>query len=192
MSAAVLGGTVISNRTPHFACYVPESKCKRPAAALKYGVQSTYATNASVPSPYPVLLCLLGRSAVAAANPLARAEWLKYFGSFFNKEYEAEMQYRAIRNNYNGLKRSAQASKPTPPLVVAWVYKGWNADFVVSKPSYKVAYVEVRPQDTLLPGVYGVLLANSSAASNGLCCCCEYGCMHACAGPSASSGCLPC
>jgi hypothetical protein len=81
---------------------------------------------------------------VAADSPLTRAEWLKYFGSFFNKEYEAENQYRVIRNNYNSLKRSAQETAPNPKLVVAWVYLGWAGDYVVSKPAYKKAYVEVR------------------------------------------------
>jgi ABC-type Fe3+-hydroxamate transport system substrate-binding protein len=90
-----------------------------------------------------MLLCC---SAVAAETPLERAEWLKYFGSFFNKEYEAESQYRVIRNNYNALKRRAQETAPNPRLVVAWVYLGWNSDYVVSKPTYKKAYVEVRSQ----------------------------------------------
>jgi hypothetical protein len=81
---------------------------------------------------------------VAADLPLTRCEWLKYFGSFFNKEYEAENQYRVIRNNYNSLKRNAQETAPNPKLVVAWVYLGWAGDYVVSKPGYKKAYVEVR------------------------------------------------
>jgi hypothetical protein len=90
--------------------------------------------------PYRRLDC----SAIAASTPLARSEWLKYFGSFFNREYEAEAQFRTIRNNYNSLKRDAQQTKPNPPLVVAWTYLGWSGDYVVSKPPYKVAYVEVR------------------------------------------------
>jgi hypothetical protein len=64
-------------------------------------------------------------------------------GSFFNKEYEAETQFRIIRNNYNSLKRDALQTRPNPPLVVAWVYLGWSGDYVVSKPAYKVTYVEV-------------------------------------------------
>ncbi|WIA08608.1 hypothetical protein OEZ85_008037 [Tetradesmus obliquus] len=84
----------------------------------------------------------IAMSAVAASTPLTRSEWLKYFGAFFNKEYEAETLFRAIRNNYNALKRDAQGTRPNPPLLVAWVYLGFSGDYVVSKPPYKVAYVE--------------------------------------------------
>jgi hypothetical protein len=94
--------------------------------------------------PFPAVAAAC-RSAVSAATPLLRAEWLKYFGSFFNKEYEVESQYRVIRDNYNGLKRSAQITAPSPRLVVAWIYLDlWGAQYVVSKPGYKRAYVEVR------------------------------------------------
>eukprot|EP00878_Enallax_costatus_P042402 GHUV01049750.1.p1 GENE.GHUV01049750.1~~GHUV01049750.1.p1 ORF type:complete len:207 (+),score=37.41 GHUV01049750.1:149-769(+) len=90
----------------------------------------------------------IAMSAPTAVSPIGRAEWLRYVSLFFNKEWEAETLVRSIRNDYNSLKRAAQstaAAQGTKP-VVAWIYKGFSADFVVSKAPYKVAYVEVCPQ----------------------------------------------
>lgn len=85
-------------------------------------------------------------SAVTADSPLSRAEWLKYVSTFFNREWESEALFRSIRNTYFTLKRAAQSKANTLPKrkVVLWVYKGWDADFVVSKAPYKLAYVQVR------------------------------------------------
>lgn len=82
-------------------------------------------------------------SAVFAKTPLTRSEWLKYFAAFFNKEFESEPLYRQIRNNYNSLMRAATSASVPRKTVVAWTFKGWSSDFVISKASYKVAYVQV-------------------------------------------------
>eukprot|EP00878_Enallax_costatus_P011899 GHUV01012423.1.p1 GENE.GHUV01012423.1~~GHUV01012423.1.p1 ORF type:complete len:292 (+),score=70.40 GHUV01012423.1:946-1821(+) len=86
----------------------------------------------------------ISMSAVTQDSPLSRAEWLKYVSVFFNKEWEAEALFRTIRTAYSDLKRAAQARSAAinRKPVVLWVYKGFDADFVVSKPPYKLAYVE--------------------------------------------------
>lgn len=92
-----------------------------------------------------VMLCLYCCSAVTADSPQSRSEWLKYVSLFFNREWEAEATFRRIRTGYQDLKRAAQARANAlgNRKVVVWVYKGWDADFVVSKAPYKLAYVQV-------------------------------------------------
>jgi iron complex transport system substrate-binding protein len=48
-------------------------------------------------------------------SPLARAEWIKFFGAIFNEEDKAEAYFEQIENNYlNAAKAAAsQAKKPT-------------------------------------------------------------------------------
>lgn len=98
----------------------------------------------------------IAMSAVTADSPLSRAEWLKYVSVFYNREWESETLFRSIRTAYNDLKRSAQAraNAMVKKTIVLWVYKGWNADYVVSKAPYKLAYVQdaggVMPADSQL------------------------------------------
>jgi len=82
-----------------------------------------------------------------ADTPLLRSEWFKYAGLFFNKDVEANVLYSSIRNIYNTLIRAAAtaaSSSGRPKPVVLWIYKGWNADFVVSYPLFKRTYIQVR------------------------------------------------
>jgi hypothetical protein len=101
-------------------------------------------------------VCLAAHSAAGAATPLDRAEWFKFVATYFNREYEAEALYRTIRNSYLGLRRAALAAAANTQsrTVVAWVYMGWNADFVVSKAPFKTTYVQVREQEVTATKVY--------------------------------------
>ena len=48
-------------------------------------------------------------------EPLARAEWLKFIGAFYDKESEADSIFKEIENNYLSLKEKVKSvfSKPT-------------------------------------------------------------------------------
>ncbi|KAF8072663.1 TD1 [Scenedesmus sp. PABB004] len=107
------------------------------AAAIASQVDA-FVTTGATSNPKSIAI-----SAVFASAPLLRAEWLKYMAAFVNKEWEAETLYRTIRNDYNALRRAAGAAAGAAGrrTVVAWVYLGWAADFVVSKAPYKAAYV---------------------------------------------------
>jgi hypothetical protein len=97
-----------------------------------------------------------------AETPLLRSEWFKYAGLFFNKDVEANLLYSSIRNIYNTLIRAAATaatSSGTPKPVVLWIYKGWNADFVVSYPLFKRTYIQ---------HAGGVLLSNATLSSLGM------------------------
>lgn len=128
------------------AAVINEPACPGPAkpriSDAMWAAEPLTAKQGCQPRCYPLVLHC---SAPTATSPLGRAEWLRYVSLFFNREWEAETLVRFIRNDYNSLKRAAQAtaaaqgSKP----VVAWIYKGFSADFVVTKAPYKVAYVEV-------------------------------------------------
>jgi len=75
-------------------------------------------------------------------KPLERTKWLAYAAAFFNKEYQANLVYNAIKDSYLGLRRQALAQRGTPPLV-CWVYKDWDGNYAMSFSKYKVEYVNV-------------------------------------------------
>ncbi|ASV31905.1 ABC transporter substrate-binding protein [Maribacter cobaltidurans] len=72
-------------------------------------------------------------------TPLGKAEWIKFFAPFFNKEKEAENLFSEIVLNYNNAKEIA-AQAPTSPTVISgamykdvWYLPGgksWAAQFI--------------------------------------------------------------
>jgi hypothetical protein len=74
-------------------------------------------------------------------SPQKSAEYIKFFGAFFNKEPEAKTIYAAVETSYN-LASTSSSNKPT----VAWVQYNapsqWGAEsFVVSDAQYKLDLV---------------------------------------------------
>ncbi|MDC1327081.1 ABC transporter substrate-binding protein [Ulvibacter sp.] len=51
-------------------------------------------------------------------TPLGKAEWIKFFGAFFNKEEMADSIFNTIENQYNLAKESA-AKAPSKPTVLS-------------------------------------------------------------------------
>ncbi|MBA3663971.1 MAG: ABC transporter substrate-binding protein [Bacteroidetes bacterium] len=49
-------------------------------------------------------------------TPLARAEWLKFFGAFTGKEKQADSIFKAVEKNYYELKQIAAGSKNKPTV----------------------------------------------------------------------------
>ncbi len=50
------------------------------------------------------------------SSPLARAEWIKFFAVFVNKEKEADQIFRSVVQNYYSLKRIATSFKNRPTV----------------------------------------------------------------------------
>ena len=52
------------------------------------------------------------------ASPLARAEWLRFYGMLFGCEERADMLFQGVDNNYHQLKALAAKAKTKPSVVV--------------------------------------------------------------------------
>ncbi len=61
-------------------------------------------------------------------NPLARAEWIKYYALFFNREKEANAVFSGIKANYTAVKEKAAQVSSKPAIMSGMVYQGtWYA-----------------------------------------------------------------
>jgi iron complex transport system substrate-binding protein len=56
-------------------------------------------------------------------SPLGKAEWLKFFGSLFQKENEAQLFFEQIENEYHRLKKIAAEASEKPKVLVGSPYK---------------------------------------------------------------------
>ncbi len=69
-------------------------------------------------------------------NPLARAEWIKFFALFYNKEKKAEKIFNKIETNYLNLKKMASKQTIRPKVLVGesksgvWHAPNGSSDFV--------------------------------------------------------------
>jgi iron complex transport system substrate-binding protein len=52
------------------------------------------------------------------SSPLARAEWLRFYGMLFGCEERADMLFQAVDNNYQQLKALAAKAKTSPSVLV--------------------------------------------------------------------------
>ncbi|PKQ61809.1 hypothetical protein BZG02_14375 [Labilibaculum filiforme] len=57
-------------------------------------------------------------------SPLARAEWAKFIAAFFNKEAEAEKQFKEVENRYNDLKKLVEKVEYKPTILSGYNFKG--------------------------------------------------------------------
>jgi iron complex transport system substrate-binding protein len=56
-------------------------------------------------------------------TPLAKAEWIKFVGAFYNKDREAADYFSKIEKNYNDLKKSVLSVKNRPIVLTGLPYK---------------------------------------------------------------------
>ena len=56
-------------------------------------------------------------------TPLAKAEWIKFIGAFYNKEDEAATYFSAIEKNYNSIIQTVQSVKKRPVVLTGLPYK---------------------------------------------------------------------
>ncbi len=60
-------------------------------------------------------------------TPLGRAEWIKFFGTLFNKDKEADSIFKEIEDQYNRAVKIAKRSKIKPSILTGVLYKDkWN------------------------------------------------------------------
>ncbi|MEX0361927.1 MAG: ABC transporter substrate-binding protein, partial [Allomuricauda sp.] len=73
------------------------------------------------------------------ATPLGKAEWIKFFAPFFNKETEAERIFNSIEADYEKAKLLALQAKEKPTVLTGGLYKdvwyvaggnSWMAQFL--------------------------------------------------------------
>jgi len=72
-------------------------------------------------------------------HPLGKAEWIKFFGAFFDKNEEAAILFSEIETEYNTIKELAQTAKNTPTVLSGALWKdiwylpegkSWGAQFI--------------------------------------------------------------
>ena len=72
-------------------------------------------------------------------SPLGKAEWIKFFGAFFELESKADSIFSAIETNYSESKRLAQSTPLRPTVISGALYKdvwylpageSWAAGFI--------------------------------------------------------------
>jgi len=56
-------------------------------------------------------------------TPLGKAEWIKFFAPFFQKEKEADSIFRNIRDNYNNARTLAKKANKRPSVLSGALYK---------------------------------------------------------------------
>jgi iron complex transport system substrate-binding protein len=73
------------------------------------------------------------------ASPLGKAEWIKFFGAFFNRQTEADSIFNEIESQYNSVKKIASESAERPTVLSGAMYKdvwylpqgnSWAAQFI--------------------------------------------------------------
>ena len=57
------------------------------------------------------------------ASPLAKAEWIKFFGTLYNKEHEADSIFKHIEKEYLEAKKLAANVKERPSVLSGAMYK---------------------------------------------------------------------
>lgn len=72
-------------------------------------------------------------------NPLGKAEWIKFFGAFFDKMEEANALFSEIETKYNTVKELAQTAENSPTVLSGALWKdiwylpegkSWGAQFI--------------------------------------------------------------
>ncbi len=63
------------------------------------------------------------------SNPLAKAEWLKFFAEFFNKQDIAKIKFDSVADQYNKLKSLANEIQFKPSVIVNLP---WNGSWLVA------------------------------------------------------------
>jgi len=57
-------------------------------------------------------------------SPLAKMEWIKYFGAFFDQAAEAGMKFDSVASNYNRLAQRASMEKNKPKVLLGLPWSG--------------------------------------------------------------------
>jgi iron complex transport system substrate-binding protein len=61
-------------------------------------------------------------------DPLARAEWIKFYALFFNKEQEADAFFQSVEENYRSIREKAVGVREKPTIFSGLEYQGtWYA-----------------------------------------------------------------
>lgn len=60
-------------------------------------------------------------------NPLARAEWMRFYGRLFGKGKEADARFEKLRSDYNAMSAKAKGAGNRPAVMFDMIYNGiWS------------------------------------------------------------------
>jgi iron complex transport system substrate-binding protein len=93
----------------------------KPDVVFAYGVGSEINAQMNKLRDLGIPVVLVGE--YLEQTPLGKAEWIKFFGAFFNKKVQADSIYERIRNNYINIKRSVSDLKVKPTVLTGLPFK---------------------------------------------------------------------
>lgn len=92
----------------------------KPEVVVSFGVDGTNKTlNTIQKANIPVIY----NGDWTEASPLAKAEWIKFFGTLFNKEKKADSIFNGIERNYKNAKLLASQVKKKPTILSGAMHK---------------------------------------------------------------------
>jgi iron complex transport system substrate-binding protein len=110
----------------------------KPDVVFAYGVGSDVSGYVNKLKELGIPVVLVGE--YLEAHPLAKAEWIKFFAEFFEKQQLAQMRFDSTESNYNNLKKLTSNEK-VKPLVMSGL--PWSGTWYVSGgKSYAAKLVE--------------------------------------------------
>jgi iron complex transport system substrate-binding protein len=110
----------------------------KPDVVFAYGIGSDVSGYITKLNELGIPVVLVGE--YLEAHPLAKAEWIKFFAEFFEKQQFAQIRFDSIVENYNKLKELAANGKVKPLVMSGLPWSG--AWFVSGGKSYAAKLVE--------------------------------------------------
>ncbi|MCK9410864.1 MAG: ABC transporter substrate-binding protein [Prolixibacteraceae bacterium] len=93
----------------------------KPDVVFAYGVGAEINTQVNKLHDLGIPVVLVGE--YLEQSPLAKAEWLKFFGAFFGKEAEAGSIFEKIKSNYQGIKSITAKVQERPTVLTGLPFK---------------------------------------------------------------------
>ena len=93
----------------------------KPDVVFAYGVGAEINTQINKLHDLGIPVVLVGE--YLEQSPLAKAEWLKFFGAFFEKEVVADSSFEKIRSNYQAIKSIASKVQERPTVLTGLPFK---------------------------------------------------------------------
>jgi len=93
----------------------------KPDVVFAYGIGAEINTQINKLHDLGIPVILVGE--YLEQSPLAKAEWLKFFGAFFDKEAIATSKYEKIKSNYQAIKSIAGKVQERPSVLTGLPFK---------------------------------------------------------------------
>ena len=93
----------------------------KPDVVFAYGIGAEINTQINKLHDLGIPVVLVGE--YLEQSPLAKAEWLKFFGAFFGKEIVADSSFEKIKSNYQAIKSIASKVQERPSVLTGLPFK---------------------------------------------------------------------